>query len=117
MSDKLFIDNLIIDTIIGVHNWERQLKQRIELDIILQLAHNKAAKTDQLSDALDYDALCTQLTAFVSELNCQLIETLAEKIADYLLTHTLISSLTLTLRKPGAVKQAQCIGITIKRDK
>ncbi len=114
MSNTLFIENLVIHTIIGVHDWEQQIKQPIELDIKLQLNDNKAAVTDNLVDTLDYDKMCFQLVNLVSELRCKLIETLADHIMKHLLSYKLISSAKLTLRKPSAVKQARCVGITIE---
>ncbi|MCD6055486.1 MAG: Dihydroneopterin aldolase [Gammaproteobacteria bacterium] len=117
MTDTLSIIGLTIPTIIGVHEWERQLQQSVELDLHLKLSHNKAAQTDSLTDALDYDQLSEKLRKFVGSLRCYLIEALAEEIAAHLLEYDAVSSLRLHLRKPAAVKQAKFVEICIERNR
>ena len=103
-------------TLIGVHDWERQLPQTVTFDLSLSLKANPAALSDSLTDALDYDALCTGLTQFVGEQRCQLIEALAHNSAEYLLAYSdQIAAITLTLCKPGAVASAYSVGMTITR--
>lgn len=112
--DRLFVNGLAIETIIGAYAWERQLKQQVLLDLEFAVDMTKAAESDSLSDALDYDQLCRQITEFVQQSQFQLIEALGHAVADFIVAKG-VPHLRLTLYKPRAVKTANNVGVIICR--
>ena len=115
MRDVVFIQGLRADAVIGVHDWERRLRQTLVIDLSLASDGSVAAATDQLPEALDYDAVAQRVTALVEASRFQLIESLAEAIARVLREEFGIPWLRLRLSKPGAVANAEAVGIEIER--
>jgi 7,8-dihydroneopterin aldolase/epimerase/oxygenase len=113
--DKLRIDGLEVQAIIGVRDWERQVRQTLRFDLELAVDASAAARRDALEDALDYGALARSLTEFVSASQFQLIETLAVEVADWLKAEHHLPWLKLRLYKPGAVPNAQAVIIEVER--
>lgn len=113
--DIVYITGLKIDTVIGVFDWEREIRQTVSLDLDMATDIRKAAASDSLEDTLDYKAISDRLTDFVSGSEFQLIEAMAEQCADIVLTEFNVSWLRLRLSKPGAVPQAQDVGVMIER--
>ncbi len=113
--DKVFIRDLKIDTLIGVYDWERQVRQTVHLD--LELAHSiqAAAAQDDIGLALNYKEVADHLSEFVANSEFTLIETLAEHCAHILLDKFQVPWLRLTVRKPGAVVNASDVGVVIER--
>ncbi len=113
--DIVYINGLEVKTVIGIYDWEKEIKQKITIDLEMASDIKKAAATDEIVDALDYKAVSKRLIAFVEESEIQLIETLAEKIAEIVLTEFGVSWLRLTLGKPGAVTGSRDVGVIIER--
>ncbi|MBC6903915.1 dihydroneopterin aldolase [Saccharophagus sp. K07] len=113
--DKVFINNLRVDTIIGIYDWERQVRQTVSFDI--EMAHDirKAAETDDIQYALNYKAVSKRLITLVENSQYLLIETLAEEAARVIMTEFSVPWLRLTLYKPGAVRGAENVGVIIER--
>lgn len=115
--DIVFIRELQIDTVIGVYDWERQVRQTLHLDLEMAFDNRRAALSDDVRDTLDYSAVAQQLIAYVSASEFQLVETLAERCAELVMREFAISWLRLRVCKPGAVKQARDVGVIIERGK
>ena len=113
--DIIYLKDLRIDTIIGIYDWERRTRQTIILDIEMGTDVKKAAKTDAIEDALNYKTVAKRLISFVEESDYQLVETLAEKIADILQTEFEIPWLRLKLNKQGALRSVRDVGVIIER--
>ena len=114
-QDIIYLQGMRIDTIIGIYAWERRVKQTIVLDMEFAADIGKAAQNDRIEDTLDYKAICKKTIAFVEASSFQLVETLAERIAEMLLQTFNLSWIRLTLSKPGALRQVQNVGVTIER--
>lgn len=113
--DTVYIRGLKADAVIGVYDWERGIRQALVLDLELASNNRAAAATDAIEDAVDYDAISGRILAYVSDSEFQLIETLAERIAELVLREFEVKWLRLQLAKPGAVEQAQSVGVIIER--
>ena len=113
--DIVFIKDLRIETIIGIYDWERRVRQTISLDLEMGADIRAAAATDAIKDTLNYKAIGKRLIAFVGESEYQLVETLAEKIADIVLTEFDVGWLKLTVHKPGALRGSRDVGVIIER--
>lgn len=113
--DKVFIKGLKAETIIGVYDWEREIRQQLLLDIELGTDIQPASKTDDLVLTLDYAAISARVIEYIQAAEFQLIETLAENVAQLLMIEFSIPWLKLTLYKPGAVSDAETVGVIIER--
>jgi dihydroneopterin aldolase len=113
--DIVFIRGLTIQTIVGVHDWERHAPRPVVLDLEMGNDVSCAAATDRIADALDYDAITRRLRRFVSESRFELIETLAEGCAAILVKEFAVPWVRLVLHKPGALGEGIDVGVSIER--
>ena len=113
--DTIFLRKLQIETVIGIFDWERKVKQSVFFDIEMATDVKKAAASDHIDDALDYKSISKSIIAFVEKSEFQLVETLAEKVADLIMTEFNVPWLRLSLNKKGAIRHAEDVGITIER--
>tara|TARA_R110001599_G_scaffold353591_1_gene594128 strand:+ start:19698 stop:20054 length:357 start_codon:yes stop_codon:yes gene_type:complete len=113
--DIVYISELRADTVIGVYDWERRVRQTVVLDLELASDNRRAAASDGVEDALDYAAISARLLSFIEASEFQLIETLAERVATLLLEEFAVPWLRLRLAKPGAVAAAREVGVLIER--
>jgi len=113
--DLIFIRDLRIDTVIGIYDWERVIKQTVSIDLEMATDIRKAAASDRIEDTLNYKAVAKHVIAFVEASSFQLVETLAERIAEQVQDEFSVSWLRLTLNKGGAVRGASGVGIIIER--
>ena len=115
--DKVFIKELTIETVIGIFDWERKIRQKVSLDIEMATDIKPAALTDSIEQALDYKAVAKRVIEFVEGSEFQLVETLAEQVAAILIEEFSIPWIKLTLSKPGAVRGSKAVGVIIERGK
>lgn len=115
MIATIFIEALRVEAIIGVYDQERTKKQPLIIDIEMQYDSLQASHSDSLDYALDYHALSNDIHAFVSASSYQLIEALADAIADRILTNQLVKAVNIKLSKPQALDKAENVGISISR--
>lgn len=113
--DTIYISGLAVETIIGVHPWERRVRQTVVIDVEMAADIERAAASDELEDALDYHQVATRLVALVEVSDCQLIEMLAARCAALIQAEFAVGWLRLRLAKPGAVAAAREVGVVIER--
>lgn len=113
--DIIFLRGLEIETVIGVYDWERTIRQTIVLDLELGTDIRAAAASDDLIHTVDYKAVCDRIAAFVAESSFFLVETLAERVAELVMEEFGVPWLRLTLDKRGALGGAIAVGLVIER--
>jgi dihydroneopterin aldolase len=113
--DIIFLHDLTIETIIGIYDWERKEKQSIILDLDMAADIPAAARTDAIEDTLNYKAVAKRLIEFVGSSKFQLVETLAERVAEIVLTEFGVKWVRLRVNKKGAVRYAGDVGVIIER--
>lgn len=113
--DIIFLRGLQIDTVIGIYDWERKIRQTVIIDLEMGTDIRNAAATDDIAHTLDYKTLSKRIIAFVEASEFQLVETLAEKISNIILDEFSVPWLRLTLNKKGAISGASDVGILIER--
>jgi dihydroneopterin aldolase len=113
--DTVFIRELRIETVIGIYEWERKIKQPVILDLEMGTDITRAAASDAIEDTLDYKAVSKRLIEFVEASEFQLVETLAERCAEILLQEFQLPWIRLTLNKIGALSAARDVGVIIER--
>ncbi|MET0357139.1 MAG: dihydroneopterin aldolase [Cellvibrio sp.] len=113
--DIVFIRELRVDTIIGIYDWERQVKQTLVFDMEMATDIRKAAATDDIEFAVNYHAVAQRIIAYVESHHALLVETLAEDVAALIRKEFNVPWLRLSLTKPNAVLGARAVGIIIER--
>ncbi len=113
--DIIYLRDLRIETVIGVYDWERHVKQTVVVDLEMATDIRKAAASDDIADTLDYKSVAKRVIAFVEESEFQLVETLTERISEIVLTEFEVSWLKLSVNKQGAVRGARDVGVVIER--
>ncbi len=117
MQDTIFISELTAHAIIGIYDWERQIKQRLVFDIEMGTDIAKSATSDSIEDTLNYKAVAKRVTQFVEDSNYGLIESLIERVAEIILKEFPTPWVRITLNKVGAVRGSKSVGIKIERHK
>jgi len=113
--DKVFIEGLEIETLIGIYDWERRIRQPLVFDIEMAFDNRKPAGSDAIEDTLNYKEVSKRLIEYVSASSFGLVETLAERCAAIILDEFNVARVRLKLSKPGAVRGARAVGVVIER--
>ena len=114
-TDTIFLHELTVETIIGVEDWERKIRQTVSIDLEMGADIRRAAESDSIDDALNYKAVAKRVQKFVAESDFQLVETMAEKIADLVLQEFEVPWIQVRVSKPGAIRGANDVGVLINR--
>lgn len=113
--DTVFIEDLRIDTVIGIYDWERRVRQTLAFDIEMAFDNTRPAATDAIEDTLNYKDISKRLIGYVGESSFGLVETLAERCAQIIREEYGVSWVSIKLSKPGAVRGAKAVGVRIER--
>ncbi len=117
VMDKIFLKDLQIDTVIGIYDWEREIRQVISLDLEMQADIAPAARSDSVEDTLDYKQVAKRLIQYVRHSRFELVETLIERVAQIVLYEFDVKAVKIRLNKPGAVRYSKTVGIEISRQR
>ncbi len=117
MSDTIFVRELEIQTVIGIYDWERKVEQTVSIDLEMPGDIAAAAATDAIEDTVNYKAVSKQVIALVEASSFQLIETMAERIAQMILGDFGLAWVRVTVSKPGAVRGSRTVGVRIMRER
>ena len=113
--DKVFIEGLEIEALIGIYDWERRIRQPLGFDIEMAFDNRVPAATDAIDDTLNYKAVSKRVIEYVAASDFGLVETLAERVAAIILHEFGVQHVALKLSKPGAVRGARAVGVMIER--
>jgi len=115
--DTIFIEDLRIDTVIGIYDWERRIRQTVRLDLEMACDIRAAAADDDHAKTIDYKAVAKRVIGFVEAAEYELVETLAERVAGLILDEFGVASVRLRLDKPYALRGAKGVGVVITRNR
>ena len=113
--DKIFLEDMRVETVIGIWEWERKIRQTVAIDLEMSADIRKAAASDEVEDTLNYKSVAKRVQAFVGESSSQLVETLAERIAAIILDEFDVDWVRVRVNKPGAIRGAKGVGVLIER--
>lgn len=117
MTDKVIIEGLKVETVIGIYDWERAITQPLFFDVIMDACHLKAAETDDVADVINYQAVCERINSVCQQTQAQLLERLAQVVADMILAEFNVDKVFVKIMKPTAINQAKAVGVQIERSK
>jgi len=113
--DRIFLSGLEVETIIGIWEWERKIRQTVVIDLEMAADIARAAETDSIDDTLNYKGVAKRLQQFVADAEFQLVETLAERIAGIVIDEFDVPWVKVRVNKPGAIRGARDVGVQIER--
>ena len=113
--DKIFLSGLKIDTVIGIWEWERKIRQTVIIDLEMSADIVKAAATDRVEDTLNYKLVAKRIRSFVADSSFQLVETLAERVAGIVRDEFAVQWVKVRVNKPAAIRGSRDVGILIER--
>jgi len=113
--DIVYLHGLRLETIIGVWEWERQLKQSVVVDLDLGTDISQAGSSDSIEDTIDYKSVSTRLIKLAAESEFSLLEALAESISAILLGEFKIEWVRIRINKQGALREVRDVGVIIER--
>ncbi|MEX0734159.1 MAG: dihydroneopterin aldolase [Steroidobacteraceae bacterium] len=113
--DRIFLTALAAEAIIGIYDWEREVRQRVEVDLEIWVDLAAAAKSDAIDDTLNYKSVAKRVLAFVEESRFRLVEALAGGIARIVLEEFKVARVRVTVHKPGAIRHSRDVGVIVER--
>jgi len=116
-TDTIFLTDMKIETIVGIWEWERKIRQTVSIDLEMGADIRRAAASDDIEDTLNYKKVAKRVQQFVGESAFQLVETMAEKVAEIILAEFDVPWVRVRVNKPGAIRGARDVGVVIRREK
>lgn len=113
--DTIFLRELKVDTLIGVYEWEKRIPQTLQIDLEIALPDSRACQTDDIMDALDYADIVRDIQRTLASRHFSLLETLAEHIAQILLTDFKSPWVKVSVAKLNAIRGSRMVGVCIER--
>jgi len=113
--DIIFLHELKVDTVIGIWDWERKIRQTVVINLEMSADIRRAAASDDVDDTLNYKKVAKRVQQFVADSEFQLVETLAERIADIVNNEFGVAWVRVRVSKPGAIRGANDVGVLIER--
>jgi dihydroneopterin aldolase len=116
-GDTIFVHDMRVETVVGIWEWERRIRQWVSIDLEMAGDIRRAAAADHIEATLNYKAVAKRVQQFVGESSYQLVETLAQKIADLVLDEFGVPWIRVRVSKPGAIRGARDVGVVIRRER
>ena len=114
-GDRIFLRGLTTECIIGFIDWERQVKQKVVIDLEMPCDCARAAVRDEVEDTLDYKRVAKRVLAWVEATDFKLLETLAHRMATLLIAEFDLDWIRISINKPGAIRHSRDVGVSIER--
>jgi len=115
--DRIHITDLVVSGIIGINSDERVNEQEIRVNATLWVDTTRAAVSDDIADAVNYRTITKAIIAHIEEGRPMLVERLTQEIADICLIDERVGKVEVRVEKPGALRHARSVGITITRSR
>ncbi len=113
--DTIYLHGLTVDAVIGIWEWERKIRQKVVIDIDMDADIRKAAASDSVDDTLNYKAVAKRVIELAETSGFQLVETLAERVADIVRNEFDVPWVRVKINKPGAIRGSRDVGVIIER--
>jgi dihydroneopterin aldolase len=113
--DIVFIEDLVVETVIGVYDWERNVRQKLSFDIEMGFDISDAILSDNLKDTLNYAEVAESVRALADSHDFQLLESFTGVLIESLQKKYALSWIKIKVRKLGAVANAASVGLIVER--
>lgn len=115
--DRIWIRDLHLRCVIGIQEWEREILQDVRIHVVLHVDLSQAGRSDRIEETVNYKTLTKAIIALTEHSHFYLIESLAEGIARLCLADLRVQRVKVSVEKPGALRFAQSVGVTLRRDR
>lgn len=115
--DIIFLEQVKVETKLGVPDWERMLTQTIILDLDIGMPHSRGCQTDSIEDTIDYGAVVSRIRKSLNENSFKLVEALAEHVCQIILTEFGAPWVKIKVAKPNILPNLKALGVVIERGK
>ncbi|MFH1302401.1 MAG: dihydroneopterin aldolase [Planctomycetota bacterium] len=115
MPDQIQISDLLLRTIIGINDEEREKKQDVLLNLTMYVDLRAAGRSDDISDAVNYRTITKEIIDLVENSHFQLVEKMADEVAKICLKDERVQQTVVRIEKPGALRFARSVGVTVER--
>lgn len=115
MPDQIQISDLLLRTIIGINEEERNKRQDVLINLTMQVDLRAAGRSDEISDAVNYRTITKEIIDLVENSQFQLVEKMADEVAKICLKDDRVQQTTIKIEKPGALRFARSVGVTVVR--
>ena len=113
--DIIYLHGLKVDTVIGIWDRERKIRQTVLIDVDMATDIRKSGESDSIDDTLNYKLVAKRVIQFVEESEFQLVETIAERIAHIVNNEFDVPWVRVKVNKPGAIRGSRDVGVIIER--
>ncbi len=113
--DTIYLHGLTVDAVIGIWEWERKIRQKVVIDIDMDADIRKAAASDSVDDTLNYKLVAKRVIHLAETSGFQLVETLAERVAEIVRNEFDVPWVRVKINKPGAIRGSRDVGVIIER--
>lgn len=113
--DTIYLHGLTVDAVIGIWEWERKIRQKVVIDIDMDADIRKAAASDSVEDTLNYKLVAKRVIDLAETSGFQLVETLAERVAEIVRNEFDVPWVRVKINKPGAIRGSRDVGVVIER--
>ena len=115
MPDQIHISDLLLRTIIGINDEEREKKQDVLININMLVDLKTAGRSDDINDAVNYRTITKEIIELVENSHFQLVEKMADEVARICLRDHKVQSVQVQIEKRGALRFARSVGVTVVR--
>lgn len=117
MTDQINISDLLLRAIIGINDEERDKKQDVLINLTMQVDLKDAGRSDDICDAVNYRTITKEIIDLVENSQFQLVEKMAHEVAKICLKDERVQLSIVTIEKPGALRFARSVGVTVERSR
>ena len=111
------IKNLRLETILGIYDWEQNVKRPIIINAEIHTGFDNARFSNDISKTIDYDIIAKQIKTYLASKNFQLVEKMAQEIIENIMTDKRIDKCSLEIDKVGAVENLESFSITLTEER
>ena len=113
--DLIYIHDFRVPLLVGVYEWEKRVPQTIQLDLDFAIPPRRTEHSDRLDDTIDYAVVVKRIEETLAQQHYELIERLAEHVADLVRNEFGSPWVRVSVTKLGALKSVKRLGVTIER--
>jgi len=113
--DTIFLQEVKVETHLGVPEWERMTPQTVILDLEIAMPHSLSCQTDAIEDTIDYGVVVTRIRQMLEERSFRLVEALAEQVAQLVLNEFGAPWVKVRVAKPGILPGLKQLGVVLER--
>ena len=113
---RMFVRDLVLDCLIGVHRYERDGRQRVRINLTLDVLETGPAERDRLADVVNYDTLVVRIRALAAAGHVNLVETFAERVAAICLDDPRVRRAAVRVEKLDVFDDTESVGVEIERE-